>query len=103
MTARRMRTMFTAASVMAMTTVMTAQERDRTKVPDRFKWKLADIYPSETAWRTEKEKITAELPKLRQFQGRLGSSGQALADALDLMYHLDKELSRLYVYASMSA
>ena len=106
MTARRMRMIVTAASVasvMAMTTVMTAQERDRAKVPDKFKWNLADIYPSEGAWRTQKDAITGELPKLREFQGRLGSSAQILADALDLMYRLDKELSRLYVYASMSA
>jgi oligoendopeptidase F len=103
MTARRMRMIVSAASVVAMTTVMTAQERDRAKVPDKFKWNLADIYPSEAAWRTEKDKTTTELPKLREFQGRLGASAQALADALDLMYRLDKELSRLYVYASMSA
>src|SRR5215216_1070797 len=103
MTARPMRMIVTAVSVVAMTTVMTAQERDRAKIADRFKWNLADIYPTEAAWRAQKEKITAELPSLRQFQGRLGSSAQTLADALDLMYRLDKELSRLYVYASMSA
>jgi len=103
MTVRHVRMIVTAASVVAMTTVMTAQERDRAKVPEKFKWNLTDIYPSEAAWRAEKEKIAAELPRLRQFQGRLGSSAQALADALDLMYRVDKELSRLYVYASMSA
>jgi oligoendopeptidase F len=93
----------TTASVVAMTTLMTAQERDRTKVPDKFKWNLADVYPSDAAWRAEKDRIAAELPKLRQFQGKLAASAQTLAEALDLMYHLDKELSRLYVYASMSA
>ena len=36
-------------------------------------------------------------------QGRLGSSPQTLADALETMTRLDKELSRLYVYASMLA
>ena len=38
-----------------------------------------------------------------KFQGQLGSSPPALADALELMSRLDKELSRLYVYASMLA
>src|SRR6185503_5471018 len=38
---------------------------------------------------------------LREFQGTLGASPKALADALENMSHLDKELSRLYVYASM--
>ena len=34
------------------------------------------------AWRAAKTKVEAELPKLRSYQGKLGSSAQALADAL---------------------
>jgi oligoendopeptidase F len=91
------------AAVVGMTGALAAQERDRAKVPDKFKWNLADIYPSDAAWRAEKDRITAQLPKLAAFRGKLGSSPQTLADALDTMYGLDKELSRLYVYASMLA
>jgi len=47
-----------------MTVMMAGQERDRAKVADRFKWNLAEVYPSEPAWRLQKEKITADLPKL---------------------------------------
>ena len=101
MTAARLRPAVTAAAVIAMTVLITGQERDRAKVADKYKWNLADVYPSEAQWRTTKEKITAELPKLREFQGKLGSSAATLADALELMSRLDKELSRLYVYASM--
>jgi oligoendopeptidase F len=79
------------------------QSRDRAQVADPYKWNLADIYPSEAAWRAEKEKITAELPTVRAFQGKLGSSAATLADALETSSRLDKELSRLYVYASMLA
>ncbi len=92
------------ATILVMTTMtvtLAAQERDRAKVPDALKWNLADIFPSEAAWRTQKEKIEKELPKLREFQGTLGASPKALADALEFMSYLDKELSRLYVYASM--
>jgi oligoendopeptidase F len=92
------------ATILMMTTMtvtLAAQERDRARVPDALKWNLADIFPSEAAWRTQKEKIEKELPKLREFQGALGSSPKTLADALEYMSYLDKELSRLYVYASM--
>jgi oligoendopeptidase F len=78
-----------------------AQERDRAKIPDKYKWNLAEIYPSNEAWRSAKDKLAGELPSLRQFEGTLGSSAATLADALSRMYALDKELSRLYVYASM--
>ena len=40
---------------------------------------------------------------MRAFAGKLGTSPQTLADALELTSRLDKELSRLYVYASMLA
>jgi oligoendopeptidase F len=89
--------------VLALTVGASGQERDRSKIPDKYKWNLADIYPDVAAWRAAKEKVAAEVPKLRAYQGKLGSSPQTLADALDHVYRVDKELSRLYVYASMLA
>lgn len=83
--------------------VVVGQERDRTKIADKYKWNLTDIYPSVSAWRQQKEKITAEIPKMKSFVGKLGSSAKTLADALETMSHLDKELSRLYVYSTMSS
>ena len=91
------------AAVAALTAAAIAQERDRAKIPERYTWNLADIYPSEAAWRAAKERVGADLAKLRQFQGKLASSAATLADALDTLYAFDKELSRLYAYASMLA
>ncbi len=96
-----MRLPFALLTVTAMTVMLAGQERDRAKVPDTLKWNLADVYPTEAAWRAQKEKITAELPTLREFQGTLGATPKTLADALEMMSRLDKELTRLYVYASM--
>jgi oligoendopeptidase F len=87
----------------ALTVAAAAQERDRAKVPDKYKWNLADIYPDVAAWRAAREKLAAELPKIRSYEGKLASSPAVLADALETMSRLDKELSRLYVYASMLA
>src|SRR5262249_43395618 len=92
-----------AAVVACSTLAAVAQERDRSKIPDQYKWNLADIYPSDAAWRAEKEKLAAEIPTLKQFEGRLTSSASTLADALDRQYGFDKTLSRLYAYASMLA
>lgn len=77
-----------------------AQERDRSKIPDQYKWNLADLYPNAAAWSAAKERITAEIPKLKAFEGKLASSPAALADALDLAFRLDKEISRVGVYAN---
>ena len=91
------------AAAAVLSAAVVAQERDRAKIPDQYKWNLADIYPNEAAWRAAKDKLAAELPQLRQFEGKLASSASTLASALDKQYALDKELSRLYVYASMLA
>jgi len=86
-----------------MTTLLATQERDRTKIADAYKWNLADVYTDPATWRARKEAMAVEIPSMRAFEGRLGSAAAILADALDLMTRLDKELSRLYVYASMVA
>jgi oligoendopeptidase F len=78
-----------------------AQERDRGRIPDKYKWNLADLYPSEDAWRTAKERVVADIPELRSFRGSLGSSASRLADALEMVSRLNKEAGRAYVYASM--
>jgi oligoendopeptidase F len=83
------------------TLVSEAQERDRSKIPDEYKWDLTAIYPSDQAWRAAKEKITSQIPKLREFQGTLSSSASRLADALEMQSNLDKEITRLFVYAGM--
>jgi len=90
-----------AVAVCAFAFVVSAQERDRSKVSDKYKWDLTHIYPSDDAWRQAKDKLAAEVPKLREFKGTLGSSASRLADALELASRLSKELARAYVYASM--
>jgi oligoendopeptidase F len=80
-----------------------AQERDRAKIPDKYKWNLADLYPSDEAWRSAKDTLAAEFPKIAEYKGTLDTSAARLADALDLQTRLTKELSRLYVYASLKA
>jgi oligoendopeptidase F len=79
------------------------QERDRTRIDDKYKWNIDEVYPGIQVWRTEKDRIAARLPEIRTFAGKLGTSASILADILELCMYLEKELSRLYVYASMLA
>lgn len=81
--------------------VSSAQEHDRSKIPDQYKWDLTALYPTDDAWQSQKSKFVAELPKLREFQGKLASSPQQLADALDTVNRLGKELRRLNTYAGL--
>jgi len=77
------------------------QERQRADTPDQYKWNLADIFPSLEAWRGAKAKAAAEVPALGGFAGKLGGSATVLADALDAMFRVQKDLVRVGVYASL--
>jgi oligoendopeptidase F len=80
-----------------------SQERDRSKVPDKYKWDLTHVYPTDDAWKQAKQKIAAEVPSIEQFKGTLGKSPAQLLGCLDQASHITKELTRLGSYASMSS
>jgi oligoendopeptidase F len=84
-------------------TFIAGQDRERSAVNEKYKWNLADIYPDLAAWRLAKEAIGRELPGLRDSQGQLGSTAPLLADVLENASRIDKEISRLAVYAGMLA
>ena len=70
---------------------------------DQYKWNLADVYPSDAAWRASRDKFKDESAQIAQYKGKLTSSASTLADALEKQTMLDKELTRLYSYASLLA
>jgi oligoendopeptidase F len=100
---RHARSIATAFALLVLTLTVAAQERDRSSMPDKYKWNLADIYPSDAAWRAAKDAFAAEIPSLGKFKGRLMSSPATLADGLDTLYAKSKELTRLQSYASLLA
>jgi len=78
-----------------------AQERERSKVPVQYTWDLTALYPTDMAWRSEKETLVSELPKLKEYQGSMTASAARLADTLDLASRLQKKLRRLSTYAGL--
>jgi oligoendopeptidase F len=80
-----------------------AQTRNRDEVPAAYKWNLADLYPSDDAWRSARRQLDDEFPKAAAFQGTLGQSPARLQAALDVQYGQLKTLARLSTYASLSA
>ena len=80
---------------------LVAQQQERSKIPEKYRWNLTEIYPDDQAWRAAKDKLVAEVPSVRPFKGTLGSSAQKLADALELGSRISKDFSRIAVYAGM--
>jgi oligoendopeptidase F len=80
-----------------------AQDRERANTPEQYKWNLTDLYPSDDAWRQAKDAFAPTIVSADKLKGTLGKSPQALLSALDTINAMDKTLSRLAVYASLSA
>lgn len=78
-----------------------SQERDRTKIEEKYKWNLSDLYPSEEAWKTAKKELENKIPEIQKYNGTLSESSQQLEACLTLGSNLQKELGRLYSYAGM--
>jgi oligoendopeptidase F len=66
-------------------------------------WDLTHLYPSDSAWETERQALLRAIPTLKSFQGTLGRSAAALRTALQAGSDLNKRASRLYTYASLKA
>ena len=64
--------------VFAVSLTTYGQERDRSKIADKYKWNLTDIYPSDEAWKKAKEQLIAEMPKVERYKGKLASSASEL-------------------------
>lgn len=78
-------------------------ERDRTKIPEHYKWDLTPIYPNDEAWRAAKQNLVAQFPRIETFRGKVTESPQTLRACLDLIATLGKEFNRLSCYASMNS
>lgn len=80
-----------------------ADLKSRDEIDDRYKWDLTDLYPGDEAWEESLDRIDAEKDKIIEFRGRLGEDSGTLLECLEFVSGLDKELTRLYTYASQSS
>jgi oligoendopeptidase F len=72
---------------------------ERSQLPDRYKWKLSDLFPSDEAWAKAKDALARRIPGFARHQGHIGDSAKALADTLVDMGALRNDLDRVMVYA----
>ena len=91
----------TLAFVTTLVPAAAAQDRSRAAIPDKYKWNLAELFASEDAWRAAKEKLPPQIATVASFKGTLGSAPARLADALDTINRISKDLQRVYLYASL--
>ncbi|MEO1172592.1 MAG: hypothetical protein AAFX94_11170, partial [Myxococcota bacterium] len=76
-----------------------AEEEPRDTV---YVWDLTDLYPSEDAWNAAREDILKRVAELPRHKGTLGKSARHMHDVAEEFWSVNKDLSRMFIYASLS-
>jgi oligoendopeptidase F len=79
------------------------KERERSNIPEKYRWDLTDIFPNDSAWAEAKQELIAGFPALSAFQGKLCESPAKLLECIEMASRLRKECTRLACYASMKS
>ncbi|WP_231702611.1 oligoendopeptidase F [Desulfocucumis palustris] len=73
----------------------------RQEIPEQYKWRLEDIYPSDEAWEQDFKNAQKMAAEIEAYRGRLGESGRSLLEALRLEDKLQEMMEKIFTYARM--
>ena len=74
----------------------------RKKLNKKFTWNAESVFSSDEAWEEEVAEILADLPSVKQYQGRLTESPSVLAEALETAFQLVSRAQTAFMYAGFS-
>ncbi len=75
--------------------------KNREEIPEKYKWKLEDIYPTEEAWEKGFAKVRESIDIYPEFTGTLGNSSENLKQCLKYDETVGIELGKLFLYAML--
>jgi oligoendopeptidase F len=91
------------ASTWAFAVPAAAQESSAADVDPAYIWDLTELYATPADWDAARQNAIAGLGKIEARRGTLGDSADSLFEALALISATQKDASRVYAYASLSA
>lgn len=80
-----------------------SQTRECNQVQVQDTWNLADLYATDEAWTSSRDRLTGQLDQILQFKGLLSTSPAKLLACLNLNSKLSKEFGQLISYAGMKS
>lgn len=75
--------------------------KEREEIPERYRWKLEDIYENDDPFDKDYKKIKTMLLDVEKYKGKLFESPQMLLDCLRLRDEILRKTDKLYVYSHM--
>ncbi|MCB1184655.1 hypothetical protein KDM41_14595, partial [bacterium] len=92
-------TLFTLAVIPALADYAPDPSAARSDIPADYQWAPGHIFADDAAWEAELAAVAADIPKLKDFRGRLGESAAAMLDAFNAQDALGQRFFRVYMYA----
>lgn len=74
---------------------------ERKDIPLEHTWDTTSVFESDAAWEQAVQDVSARLPKLAEFRGRLSGGPAVLADFFELMDELYGAVGKIGTYAMM--
>ena len=75
--------------------------RAREDIPQKDRWSIEDLFPSDDAFLAEFQTVEQEIPQFpARFSGTLAQSARQVANCLNALFALEQRLERLVVYAN---
>lgn len=68
----------------------------RAEIPEKYKWNLAHIYPSDEAWQKDYDAVCAEIPAFAAYDGKVAEDPRA---AIRAYFSLMEKFMPIYEYA----
>src|SRR4029077_10084213 len=75
--------------------------RDRTNIPDRFKWNLNDIFPDWDAWQRAYDELETRIGAYAALQGTLAQGADRLLAAMQLSDDIGQLTYRVWYFAGL--
>ncbi len=75
---------------------------ERSAVDPRYTWNLGDLYQNDETWTEAKKALLARFEEVGRFKGRIAESPAALYECLAFNSDINKEFTRLALYAQMN-
>ena len=74
----------------------------RKDIPAEYKWDLTQLYKTDEEWEADLKKIPLLVKKIASFKGKLAESSSVFLDALKADEALDRQIEKVYHYASLN-
>ena len=85
----------------ATTTINIMAQKEREDIDDKYKWNVNDLYSNDTEWNISKDKVATNVKQITNYKGKLAESAQTLLSFFEFKSQISKQISQLYIYASL--